>query len=181
MPINQSAFESIYDRYHILVYNLALNYVQNIEDAEEIAQDVFLKVYQSLEKFNNNAAIKTWIYRITINSAIDSLKKKQRQKYRFVFGKKETEAVYLASSNFEHPGILMESQENASLLFGAINELSPNQKTAFLLSKLDGLSHQEISVIMNLSISSVESLVFRAKTALREKLNVKFEMYRKKK
>ena len=62
-----------------------------------------------------------------------------------------------------------------------INELNENQKTAFILSKIDGLSNPEISEIMQLSISSIESLVFRAKTTLKEKLAIKFIEYRKKK
>ena len=74
----------------------------------------------------------------------------------------------------------MENKEKAKILFDIINELGENQKTAFLLSKLDGLSNPEIAEIMKLSISSVESLVFRAKSTLKEKISNKFEEYRKK-
>ena len=84
-------------------------------------------------------------------------------------------------SNFEHPGILLENKEKAAILFGVINELSENQKTAFILSKLDGMSNPEISEIMEVSISSVESLIFRAKGTLKEKLSKKFTYYRKNK
>jgi RNA polymerase sigma-70 factor (ECF subfamily) len=76
-------------------------------------------------------------------------------------------------SNFDHPGILMEQKENAAILFSIINQLPENQKTAFILSKLDGLSNPEISEVMNLSISAIESLVFRAKQNLKEKLSKK--------
>jgi len=74
----------------------------------------------------------------------------------------------------------MEQQEDAKILFEIINTLTENQKTAFLLSKLDGLSNPEIAEIMQLSISSVESLIFRAKNSLKEKLADKFSNYRKK-
>lgn len=67
-----------------MVYNVALNYVQNIEDAEEITQDVFLKVHESLASFKKNSTIKTWIYRITINQSLDFLKKKKAKK-GFIF------------------------------------------------------------------------------------------------
>jgi RNA polymerase sigma factor (sigma-70 family) len=86
----------------------------------------------------------------------------------------------LNHSNFDHPGIAIENQENAAILFQTINQLKDNQKTAFLLSKLEELSNAEIAAIMELSISSVESLIFRAKTNLKEKLSNKFEIYRKK-
>jgi RNA polymerase sigma-70 factor (ECF subfamily) len=74
----------------------------------------------------------------------------------------------------------MENKEDAAVLFEVINSLTENQKTAFLLSKLDGISNPEIADIMQLSISSVESLIFRAKAALQEKLAEKFKNYRKK-
>lgn len=73
-----------------MVYNVALNYVQNIEDAEEITQDVFLKVHESLASFKKNSTIKTWIYRITINQSLDFLKKKKKQKKVLYFWKKES-------------------------------------------------------------------------------------------
>ncbi|MGL2964607.1 RNA polymerase sigma factor [Flavobacterium sp. RSB2_4_14] len=181
MMDNQNHFEKLYREFHVLVFNVALNYLQNTEDAEEVTQDVFVKVYNSLENFNQKSSHKTWIYRITINQCLDYLKHKNSQKRVFIFGKKsQNEQEYLNTSTFEHPGILMEHKEEAAILFNVINTLTENQKTAFLLSKLDGLSNPEISEIMQLSISSVESLVFRAKSALKDKLAEKFNHYRKK-
>jgi RNA polymerase sigma-70 factor (ECF subfamily) len=84
-------------------------------------------------------------------------------------------------STFEHPGIALDQQENARILFQVLDELTENQRTAFILSKLDELSNPEISEIMGVSISSVESLLFRAKSSLKEKLSKNFEEYRKKK
>ena len=179
---NQSHFEKIYHEFHLLVFNMALNYLQNTEDAEEVTQDVFVKISNSLNNFNQKSSHKTWIYRITINQCLDFLKQKNSQKRFFIFGKKsQNEQEYLNTSTFEHPGILLENQEDAALLFEVINTLTENQKTAFLLSKLDGLSNAEIAEIMQLSISSVESLIFRAKASLQQKLAEKFNHYRKKK
>lgn len=179
---NQNHFEKIYREFHLLVFNVALNYLQNTEDAEEVTQDVFVKIYNSLNNFNQKSSYKTWIYRITINQCLDFLKQKNSQKRFFIFGKKsQNEQEYLNTSTFEHPGILLENQEDAALLFAVFNTLTENQKTAFLLSKLDGLSNPEIAEIMQLSISSVESLIFRAKASLQQKLAEKFNHYRKKK
>ena len=175
-------FNSVYNEYQLLVYNVALNYAQNIEDAEEITQDVFLKVHESLSGFKENSSIKTWLYRITINQSLDFIKKKNSKKRFFIFGKKSQNEFELTNiSDFEHPGILLERQEDAKVLFLIINTLPENQKTAFILSKVDGLSNSEVSEIMEMSISAVESLVFRAKKELKEKLSNKFEEYRKKK
>ncbi|MES2747951.1 MAG: RNA polymerase sigma factor [Bacteroidota bacterium] len=182
MLLLSNDFQSIYNQYNVLVYNVALNYLQNVEDAEEITQDVFVQVHQSLHQFKSNATLKTWIYRITINKCLDFIKHKNSKKRFFIFGKKSDAEFELQKvSTFEHPGIVMENKENAELLFSVINQLSENQKTAFLLSKLDGLSNPEIAAIMEVSISSVESLVFRAKSTLKEKLSEKFEQYSKKK
>ena len=74
MNIEKNNFEEIYHQYNMLVYNLALNYLHNTEDAEEITQDVFVKVYQSIENFKSNSSLKTWIYRITINQSLDFIK-----------------------------------------------------------------------------------------------------------
>ncbi len=181
MKVTQEIFDQIYKDYNLLVYNVALNYVQNIEDAQEITQDVFVKVYNSFHNFNQKSSYKTWIYRITINQSLDFIKKKNSQKRFFIFGKKSyNENEYLNITTFEHPGVLMENQENAKILFETINTLTENQKTAFLLSKLDGLSNPEIAEIMQLSISSVESLIFRGKKILQERLSAKFTEYRKK-
>jgi len=181
MALDNKDFEKLYNQYSILVYNLALNYLQNIEDAEEITQDVFIQINNSISKFQEKSSLKTWIYRITINKCLDFIKHKNSQKRFFIFGKKSQNEFEIENvSNFEHPGILMENKEKSKLLFEIINELGENQKTAFLLSKIDGLSNPEISEIMKLSISSVESLVFRAKSTLKEKISNKFEEYRKK-
>jgi RNA polymerase sigma-70 factor (ECF subfamily) len=110
------------------------------------------------------------------------IKHKNSKKRLFIFGKKsQNENDYLNTAHFEHPGILLENKENARILYSVINELSENQKTAFILSKIDGLSNPEVSEIMQLSVSSVESLLFRAKSTLKEKLAPKFLEYRKKK
>ncbi|WP_418262216.1 RNA polymerase sigma factor [Flavobacterium faecale] len=182
MILNQELFQEMYHEYKSLVYNVALSYVQNVEDAEEITQDVFVKLYQSIDSFKQQSTLKTWIYRITINKSLDFLKHKNSQKRFFIFGKRsENENEIQNISSFEHPGILLENKEKSKLLFEVINQLNENQKTAFILSKIDGLSNPEISTIMELSISSVESLIFRAKDNLKKKLGNKFEEYHKKK
>ncbi len=180
-PLNATDFEKMYNQYNLLVYNVALNYLQNIEDAEEITQDVFIQLHKSITNFQNNSTLKTWIYRITINKCLDFIKHKNSKKRFFIFGtKSDSEFEMHKVSDFEHPGILMENKEDAEVLFTIINQLNDKQKTAFVLSKVDGLSNPEIAAIMQLSISSVESLVFRAKATLKEKLSIKFENYRKK-
>ena len=157
-----------------MVYNLALNYVQNIEDAQEITQDVFVTVYQSLSSFQENASHSTWMYRITINKCLDFLKAKQRKK-RFAF----LTSLFFDNSNDlkhnptenNHPGILLENKEELENLFKKINELPDSQKTALILHKIEQKSQTEVSEIMKLTPKAVESLIQRAKTNLSKKIS----------
>ncbi|MGK4567964.1 RNA polymerase sigma factor [Flavobacterium sp. 3HN19-14] len=182
MKDNPLLFRKLYDDYHVMVYNCALNYLQHTADAEEITQDVFVKVYQSMQQFNEKSSLKTWIYRITINKCLDFIDKKNTRKRWFVFSNKAADDYEMSRiPDFEHPGILLENKEKAQILFEAINSLNENQRTAFMLSKLDGLGNSEIAEVMQTTISAVESMLFRAKASLREKLSEKFENYRKNK
>lgn len=156
-----------------LVYNLALSYVQNSEDAEEITQDVFIAVYQSITSFKAQANIKTWIYRIAINKSLDFIKTKKRQK-RFsqltsLFFDNSSEIKY-QESDFKHPGIILEEKEAIMHLFKIINQLPDNQKTVLILSKIENKSQKEIAEIMNLSIKAVEALFQRAKKNIEKKI-----------
>ncbi|WP_343636716.1 RNA polymerase sigma factor [Fluviicola sp.] len=159
--------ELLYEKYAKQVYNLALQYVQNSNDAEEITQDVFLAAYKSLDKFRNEANHSTWLYRITINKSLDFLKAKKRKKRFFWFTSELTEND---SVEFNHPGVLIENKEETAFIFSCINELPDNQKTALILNKIEQLPLAEIAVIMELTPKAVESLVQRAKTNLSKKI-----------
>jgi RNA polymerase sigma-70 factor, ECF subfamily len=172
--IENSSFKEIYENHADMVYNLCLNYLQNTSDAEEVTQDVFVKVYQQIDNFKQQSNIKTWIYRISINQCLDFLKAKKRQK-RFgfhvpLFGNDQT-AIYPTLSDFNHPGVLLEDKEALKKLFKQINSLPHNQKTALILKSIENLSQKEIAAILNVSVKSVESLLSRAKENLRKKID----------
>ena len=166
-------FNEIYDAYSKLVYNLALQYVQNTEDAREITQDTFVSVYQSIHSFQGKSQISTWIYRITINKCLDFIKSRQRKK-RFAvlvsLFSSSSEDLSHDHHTFDHPGILLEQKEEVKNIFDQINLLPSNQKTALILSKIEQKTQKEIAEIMNISPKAVESLVQRAKTQLAKKL-----------
>jgi len=161
-------FREIYERYKNDVYNVALQYVQNREDAEEITQDVFLKIYEKAQLFRQESNIKTWIYRITINSSLDFIKAIQRQKRSFLSNIFRTEIndKVLSIPDFNHPGIKLEQKEAMKNIFHALNQLPENQKTAIILLKIEGLSQEEAASVMNISSKAVESLFQRAKKNL---------------
>ncbi len=168
-------FKDLYRLYKNLVFNLALQYVQNTEDAEEITQDVFVSVFQSLSSFQENSKHSTWIYRITINKSLDFIKAKQRKK-RFAaivsLFSSDTGKMRFDKPTFDHPGVVLEQKEALENIFKHLNDLPPNQKTALILSKIEYKSQTEIAEIMQLSVSAVESLIQRAKANLNKKLSL---------
>lgn len=168
-----AAFKHVVETHRTLVYNTALGILQNTDDADDIAQEVFIQVFHSVKDFKGDSKISTWLYRITVTKSLDHLRNKKRQK-RFgimqsLFGKESNEPV-VEQSSFVHPGVQLENKERATILFKAIEKLPENQKAAFILNKTEGLSYQEVADILGLSVSSVESLLFRAKTNLQKYL-----------
>ncbi len=156
-----------------MVYNTALSYIQDTALAEEITQDVFMKIYQNAHRFEGKSSLKTWMYRITINSALNQIKKQKR--HSFVQLNQDSKE----KPDFEHPGVLLENKENARLLFKHIESLAHQQKTAFILSYLEELPRKEVAEIMETSLKAVESLLQRAKQQLRKKLESRFPNRRK--
>lgn len=156
------AFRQLYDLYNEKVFNTAISYLQSEHDAEEVTQDVFTNIYRNAAKFKGQSSVSTWIYRITVNTALNAVKKKKRTAFL------SFNAVKDDSPDFDHPGILLENKENAKALFKAIYALPHNQKTAFILSFIEDLHRQEVADIMELSLKAVESLLQRGKQNLRK-------------
>ncbi len=168
-------FEDIYEQYKDMVYNVSLSYLQNAQDAEEVTQDVFVKVYQKLSSFSKRSSLKTWIYRITTNACLDFIKAKNRKK-RFAFISSlfnEDNRARRELLHFDHPGVQLEQKEAMKRIFDQINLLPENQKTAIILCRLEKLSHKEAAEIMNVSPKAVESLLQRARKKLLLNINKK--------
>ena len=163
---NETQFNVIYNEYAKLVYNLSLHYLHNTEDAQEATQDVFVKIYNKIEGFNNKSSLKTWIYRITINHSLDVIKSKNR-KLRVLFSR-EYEDNY--KIDFDHPGIKVESKEVVEKIMKEINSLPENQKTALILKGIEGLSQKEIASILKIKEKALESLLSRARANLKKRL-----------
>ncbi|GLB54132.1 RNA polymerase sigma factor [Neptunitalea chrysea] len=165
---DSKAFEELYNLYKDKVYNTAISYAQSVADAEEITQDVFVKVYNVAAAFKGNSSVSTWIYRITVNTSLNYIKKRDRFSFLRV-AKKDTSV-----SDFVHPGVLLENKEDSQHLFKAMELLPDTQKTAFILSFVEELPRKEVATIMETSLKAVESLLQRAKSNLREVLEKQY-------
>jgi RNA polymerase sigma-70 factor (ECF subfamily) len=168
----EEAFREIVETRQGLVYNTVLGLLQNPEDAEDVTQEVFIKVFESVRDFKGESAFSTWLYRIAVTSSLEFLRKRKRKK-RFafltaLFGE-DGEPLH-DPPDFVHPGVALDRRENAKALFSAVRELPENQKAAFVLHKVEGLSYQDVAKVMETSVSAVESLLHRAKLNLRKTL-----------
>ncbi len=167
---DEAAFKYLVDNYQDKVYNTALGLLQNDKDAEDVAQEVFIQVFRSIKNFKEESKLSTWLYRITTGKALDLLRSKKSKKrfglIRRLTGEGDEAAFELP--DFHHPGVALEKKENAAKLFRAIRQLPENQKTAFVLHKLENMSYEEISRVLNTSLPAVESLMHRAKLNLQK-------------
>ena len=178
---DEDAYRQLVERFQQKVFNTAVNFLQNQQDAEDIAQEVFIQVYHSIGQFKENASLSTWIYRITISKCLDHTRNKRRKK-RFAFISRlftDDNQLLHDATDFEHPGIQLDRKENAAILFRTVNQLPDSQKTAFLLNKVDGLSYHEIADVMKLSESAVDSLLQRARQNLRKKIEQEIDFLEK--
>ena len=168
----EPAFRLLVETYKDRMYHTILGFIQNTEDAEDVLQDVFIKVYEHIGNFKGDSSLATWMYRICVTQSLDVIRKKGRKKrvgtvLSLLGIGHETEN--LAIENV-HPGVLAENREQATFLFKAMQELPQNQRAAFVLQRVEGLSQQEIAEVMESSIGAVESLLSRAKQNLKKTL-----------
>lgn len=169
---NEQAFKELVTRYQDAVYNTALGLLQHPTDAEDIAQEVFIQVYRSIDSFKGDSLLSTWMYRITVTKSLDLIRSRKRKK-RFgilsqLFG--EDNRPIHEAVDFVHPGVKQEQKEEAGILFKLIDQLPENQRTAFLLNKVEELSYREIADILQITEGAVDSLLQRAKQNLRKKI-----------
>ena len=166
----ETAYKRLFDHYSSMVYNTALNFHSIPEDAEETTQDVFIEIFRNISSFKGDSTLKTWIYRITITKALEKLRMlKRKKRWAFLISIDNENAAFL--QNVSDTNTENETSERAMLLKQQIDKLSQNQKIAFTLHHIEGLSYTEITAIMDISLSSVESLIFRAKSNLKKKLS----------
>ena len=178
---NEQAFRQMVEKYQKLVVNTCFGMLHNTQDAEDIAQEVFIEVFRSVEKFRADSKLSTWLYRIAVNRSLNFIRDNKKNKWFQSIDEsvKSKNALHenLANTKSDQPEFVMENKQRATMLHEAIDSLSQNQKVAFTLSKYEELSYQEISVVMDVSLSSVESLLHRAKKNLQKKL---YTCYKKK-
>ena len=176
---NEQAFKLLVENYQKRVVNTCFGLVHSIEDAEDIAQEVFIEVFRSIQNFRADSKLSTWLYRIAVNRSLNFIRDNKRRKwfqsFEDIVAAKNSQLN--SARHHETPAAGLENLQRANIIHEAIGSLPENQKTAFTLNKYEDLSYKEIAEIMETSVSSVESLIHRAKLNLQKKL---YNCYKKK-
>jgi RNA polymerase sigma factor (sigma-70 family) len=162
------AIEGIINEYSKNVFNTCLGLLQNEQDAEEVTQDVFVKVYDKISSFKGESLFSTWLYRIAVNESLQVLRKqKAKKRFAFITNLWEQEPTHTAAIDFVHPGVQLEQKEAATQLFAAIKQLPERQQIAVTLRYVEQLSQLQVAQVMELNEGAVESLIQRAKQKLK--------------
>ena len=165
-------FEQIYIKYKDFIYNLARNYCTDSSEAEDLCHDILIKINDNFENFKGESKFSTWIYRITVNHCLNYTRRKKIIRYcsfDFFTDDEEHKQIELPDHTIDIEGDY-DKRENQKKIQNALSKLPERQRAAFLLNKYEDLSYQEIAEILNCTISSVESLIFRAKQNLTKQL-----------
>lgn len=164
----ESHFRFLIDRYKNQVLRTCFGFTQSQADAEDIAQEVFIEVYESLSSFRHESKFSTWIYRIAINKSLNFLRKEKRRKIFRSIEEMLTGKPYNYIDNSRQPDDFSDPDTDLKNLKKALCQIPTNQKTALTLYTYQDLTYKQIADIMGISLSSVESLIFRAKKSLRK-------------
>lgn len=169
---DEEAFRQLANTFQKQVFTTCLSFVHIPADADDLSQEVFIEVFRSAKYFRGDSRLSTWIYRIAVNKSLNHLRTQKRKKWlqpleNFIAGNL---SIGNTNNNNPLPSDLIESRDRASQLHQAIDRLPENQRIAFLLSKYEELPSGQIAEIMHTSQSSVDSLLFRAKSNLQKYL-----------
>jgi RNA polymerase sigma-70 factor (ECF subfamily) len=174
------AYEELIERYQSKVYNLAMRFTRNHEDAEEVLQDVFTTLYQKLEGFQGKSAFSSWLYRIIVNAAFMKLRKRKQNNTISIEDLAPTvrqQQVEKEHSLANRSDLLSINKEMRDIIESALNRLPEQYRAVFVLRDVDGLSNQEVGEILELSIPAVKSRLHRSRLMLRKRLQRYWDDY----
>jgi RNA polymerase sigma-70 factor (ECF subfamily) len=175
---DKSAFDLLVRKYQHKVVKLVLRYVRNPAEAEDIAQEAFIKAYRALPQFRGDSAFYTWMYRIAINTAKNSLASRDRSPIAYDLDLTDPEESHSVQTKLQDPdtpeGMAL-TEEIRQIVNSAIEALPEELKTAIVLRELDGLSYEEIAAAMECPVGTVRSRIFRAREAIDKRLREVFE------
>ncbi|MDQ7822263.1 MAG: sigma-70 family RNA polymerase sigma factor [Candidatus Eremiobacteraeota bacterium] len=170
------AFESLITTYQESVFNSIYHILQNVPDIDDIAQEVFIRIYRSIGSFRGDSALSTWIYRITVNCCKDRIAHMQKERTEsLVIMSEEGEKPREIPDHTADPQKVYSEKEFAAYLKSAIRSLPENYRIALTLREFEDLPYEEIGKVLNTTPNASKNLVYRAKMKLKELLDTFFK------
>jgi RNA polymerase sigma-70 factor (ECF subfamily) len=172
---DMASFQELVERYKKKVYYLANDIVGDHHDAEDISQEVFIKVFRFIKKFRKDAKLSSWIYQITVNTSID-LKRKKTKKTHVFMEDSQMDSIQqgslLTGSRINHPEHHAEANMLQNQIEQLLHKVSPKERSVFVMRYYNEFKTTEIAETLNLSTNTIKSLLFRAKKKLRKELSI---------
>jgi RNA polymerase sigma-70 factor (ECF subfamily) len=165
-----SAYSYIVNQYKNMAFSIALRVVNNREDAEEVTQDAFLKVYNSLKKFNHKSKFSTWLYTIVYNTAISKIRKNKKKSAIIQLNDEDIENINI--EDIDNILVKFDEENKKEIINFAINKLSENEKLIITLYYLAENSINEVAAITNFSSSNIKVILHRARKKMYEELRI---------
>lgn len=169
-----TAFQELVERYKKKIYYLAFDITGNHHDAEDISQEVFIKMFRSLKTFRKDAKMSSWLYQITVNTCIDSFRRNSpiQKKLMNKLDKENVEANLLMKRDAaEDPEMNTEASQIQTHITEALQKVSPRERSVFVMRHYNDLKMIEVAEILNVSVGTVKSLFHRAIKKLRKELS----------
>lgn len=173
------AFEQLIFDYQKKAYNIALRIMGNQEDAKDMCQEAFIRIFKSIEGFKEQSSFSTWMYRIITNVCLDEIRKKKKNETLSIdstFETQDGEMHFETPSEDDTPEEAYVRNEKKNIILKAINELSEEYKTTIVLRDIQGFSYEEIANILCCSIGTVKSRINRGRNILKDKLKTALEL-----
>lgn len=165
-----SSFEELVYRYDKMVLRIALKYTNDTDDAKDVYQEVFIKVFNGLKNFKFESSFSTWLFRVTSNVCLTYTEKNKKKKFVSINADEENEVYYLKDIDENSPDNKSLSGELGNKINKALGKLSPNQKMSFLLKHYEGYKIKEIAAVMNCTEGTIKKYLFEAVRKLRTQL-----------
>ena len=161
---DREAFAELVRKYQGRVLTLATRMLDNRHEAEDVAQDIFVKIFQSLQDFRGAARFSTWLYRITVNHCLNHIRRRTRQQQTWVGADPEE---WMQETPAANPHKQLEQKERWALVQAKLQALTPEHRTIILLRDFEGLSYDEIADVLQLESGTVKSRLHRARMELK--------------
>lgn len=171
---DEEAFRTLVDQHQEMVVNVCNSFLHNADDAMDVSQDVFIKIFESIHKYKGQAKLSTWIYRIAVNHSLNHIRSKKRRNWlntldNLFNGDEDEKPVYEPADESSQEK-QMEAEEEQQVMIKALQKLPDKQKTALTLNSYEEMAYKEIAEVMQIPVNQVGVLINRARKSIQQYL-----------